>query len=94
MRREVVAGQAAGELVGLEALEEACGGEVAALAIGLGERVVRNLADQGLDEGVLAALGAAGIGLQGQQLAADERPQPWLEIRLGDAGDGGRGRRA
>ena len=46
LRREVVAGQPAGELVRAEALEEARRGEVADLAVLLRERVVGDLADQ------------------------------------------------
>ena len=62
--REVVAGQAAGDLIGLEALEEAGRREVAGLAVLPGEGVVGDLADERLDEGVLAALGRARIGLE------------------------------
>ena len=54
---EVVAGEGAGELVRAERLEEAGRGEVAGLAVALGEHPVGDLADQRLDEGVLAALG-------------------------------------
>ena len=86
--RQVVAGQAAGELVAVEVLEEAGRGEVAPLAVGPGERVVGNLPDQGLDEGVLAALRAPRIRLEGEELAAHERPQARLELVLGDPRDG------
>ena len=55
--RQVVAGEAAGELIGVEGLEEARGGEVAGLTVGFGERVVRHFPDEGLHERVLAALG-------------------------------------
>ena len=53
---EVVTGQAARELVGPEALEEPGRREVAGLAVLPGEGVVGDLADEGLDERVLAAL--------------------------------------
>ena len=66
MGREIMAGQSAGELVAAEALEEAGRGEVAALAIGAGQRVVRHFPDQGLDERVLAALGTPRIRLEGE----------------------------
>ena len=56
--REVVAGEGTGELVDAEGLEAARRGEVAQLAIGVGERVVGDLADERLDERVLAALRA------------------------------------
>ena len=54
---QVVAGQGAGQLVGLERLEEPCRGQVADLAVALGQRVVGDLADERLDERVLATLG-------------------------------------
>ena len=56
-----MAGQRAGELVGAERLEEARGRQVARLAVAPGERAVGDLADQRLDEGVLAALGRARV---------------------------------
>jgi len=56
VRSEVVAGEAPGELVRAEALEEAGGGEVADLPVGAREGGIRDLADEGLDERVLAAL--------------------------------------
>ena len=86
--REVVPGEAAGDLVGLEALEEPGRGQVADLAILLRQGVVGDLADQGLDEGVLAMLGRARIGLAGEQLAPDERPQARLELGLRNPGNG------
>ena len=56
VRGQVVAGQRAGELVAAEGLEVARRGEVQLLAIVLGQRVVGDLADERLDERVLAAL--------------------------------------
>ena len=90
---EVVAGERAGELIGPERLEEAGGGEVAGLAVAPGERVVGDLPDERLDEGVLAALGRAGVGLEGEELAPDEGAQAGLQLGLRDAGHGRRGRR-
>jgi hypothetical protein len=49
------------------------------LAIALGQRVVGDLSDECLDEGILPALGRAGVDLLYEQLAADERPQARLE---------------
>ena len=59
---------------------------MADLAVALGQRVVGDLADERLDERVLAALGAAGVGLVREQLAPHERPQPRLEVGLLDPG--------
>jgi len=59
LRREVVPGEPARELVRAEVLEVARRREVADLPVPLRERVVRDLPDEGLDEGVLAALGGA-----------------------------------
>ena len=92
--RQVVAGQGAGQLLAAEGLEVARGSQVANLAIALGQRVVGDLADECLDEGVLAALGRAGVDLLDEQLAPDEGAQARLEGRLVDAGDGRQGRRA
>ena len=69
---EVVAGKGAGSLIGPEALEEAGRGEVAGLAVAPGERVVGDLADERLDERVLARARGARVGLEGQELASDE----------------------
>jgi hypothetical protein len=85
---EVVAGQASGELIGAQALEEARGRQVAGLAIRPGQRVVGDLPDEGLDKGVLATLGRAGVSLQGEELATDEGAEPGFELALRDSGDG------
>ncbi len=66
VRGQVMSGEGSRDLVGLHALEEARGGEMAALPVGLGQRVVGDLADQRLDEGVLAALRASWVGLECQ----------------------------
>jgi hypothetical protein len=65
---------------------------VARLAVGLRERVVGDLADEGLDERILAPLGAARIGLKGEQLAPDEPPKARLDVGRGDARYGGQPR--
>ncbi len=77
--RQVVARQRAGQLVGLERLEVARRGEVADLPVALRQRVVGDLADERLDERVLAALWRARVDLLDEQLAPDERPQPRLD---------------
>ena len=69
---EVVAGQGARQLVGAEGFEESGGGEMADLAVAPGEGVVGDLPDERLDERVLAALRRTGVGLEGQQLPANE----------------------
>ena len=56
VRGEVVAGERAGELVRAERFEEARGREVAIPPIATRQRVVGDLADQRLDERVLASL--------------------------------------
>ena len=83
--REVVAGQRARELVGPERLEEPGRGEMARLPVATGERVVGDLADERLDERVLAALRAARVEVLGQQLAADQLAEHRFEVGLGDA---------
>ena len=81
-----MAGERAGELVGAERLEEPGRREVASLAVPPGQRVVGDLPDEGLDEGILAPLGRPRIRLEGQGARAERAPQPWLEQRgLGDA---------
>ena len=94
--RQVVAGQRAGELVGAERLEEARRGEVPGLPVRAGQRVVGHLADEGLDEGVLAAFRRSGIALLGEQLASDQRAQALLQLGGIDArhrGEAGQGER-
>ena len=86
-------GQGARQLVGAERLEVAGRRQVPGLAVALGERVVGDLADERLDERVLAALRRARVGLQGQQLAPDERPEARLERRPASMPDDRRERR-
>ena len=80
------------ELVGTEGLKVACGREVAGLAIRLRERVVGDLADQRLDEAVLAPFGRPGVGLLGEDLPPDQAAQMRLQLRLAHAGHCGEGR--
>jgi hypothetical protein len=82
--------KATGDLVRVEALKEPSGREMSALPIALGERVVRHLADERLDEGILATLWAARIGLDGENLATDERAEPGRQVVLIDPADGGK----
>ena len=77
--RDVVRGQRAGQLVVAERLEVARRGEVAGPPLALGQRAVGDLADERLDEAVLAALGAARVGLDVEQLAPDEAAEARLE---------------
>ena len=93
VRGQVMAGEGSRDLVGLQALEEARRGEMAALAVGLGERVVGDLTDQCLDEGVLAALRTSWVGLECQQLAADEPTQSRLQLGRIHPGHGRESRR-
>ena len=86
---EVMAGQPTGDLVRPEALEEPGRCQVTGLPIALRQGVVRDLADQSLDESVLAPFGRAGIGLEREQLALDERPQTGLDLVLADTRDRG-----
>ena len=72
VRREVLAGERARELLAAEPLEVARGREVAGLAIVAREHVVGDFADQALHEDVLAALRRPRICLDPQELAPDE----------------------
>ncbi len=56
-RGQVVGRERADELVLAERLEEPGGGQVTLPAVALGERRVRDLADERLDEAVLAPFG-------------------------------------
>ena len=66
-------------------LEERGGGEVPRLAVGLRERLVGDLAQQVLEEAVLAVLGRARVGLDAEDLLAGERGEDRLELGLGAA---------
>jgi hypothetical protein len=91
--RQVVSGEGSGELVRPEAFEEAGRSEVTDLAVAPRQRPVRDLADERLDERVLAALGRSRVGVQHEQLAPDEGPQVPDERRLLEAADRGERRR-
>ena len=93
MGGQVVAGEGAGELVRPESLEEARRRQVAGLAVAAGEGGVGDLADEGLHEGILAALGAARIGVEHEQLAANERPELQPDRRLVELAHRREGRR-
>ena len=86
---EVVTGESTSEFLRTKRLEEPSSGKVADLAVPLGEGVVGDLADERLDEGVLAQLRRAGVGFQRQQLAAHEFPETRLQRRRFDARDRG-----
>ncbi len=68
-------GERAGQLVLAETLEEARRGEVAAPRSRLRQRPVGDLADERLDERVLAALGRPRVDVVDEQLAPDERAE-------------------
>ena len=92
--REVVAGERARELVGPERLEEPGGGEVAGLAVAPGERVVGDLADERLDERVLAALRAARVGARvssSRRTSARSRGSSSASCEPGHGGQPGEG---
>ena len=58
------------------------GGEVPRLPLALRERLVGDVADEVLEEAVLAVLGRARIGLDAEDLLADERGEQRLELGL------------
>ena len=76
VRRHVVLGQRTGDALVVERLEVARGGDVHPPPIALGEGPVGDLADEALDEPVLALFGRARIRLEREHLAADECPEP------------------
>ena len=63
--------------------------EVAGAALALGERLVGDVADEILEEAVLAVLGRARVGLDAEHLLAHERGEERLELRLCQAGESG-----
>ena len=79
VRGEIVAGERPGQLVRAEGLEEPRRREVADLAVGLREGVVRDLADERLDERVLAPLRAPRVRVERQELAVDKASHARLE---------------
>ena len=78
----------ADKLVLAERLEMACRGEVAVATVALGQSRVGDLADERLDEAVLASFGRPRIDLLDEDLAPDETAQPRLEIGRIGRGDG------
>ena len=68
-------------------LEIARDGEVTRLSLPPGERVVRDLLHERVQELVLPSFGRERVGLQGQDLLADERCEPRPESRFVLAGD-------
>ncbi len=68
-------------------LEELRGAEVLGLALSLRERLVGDVAHDVLEERVLTALGRAGVGLDREDLLADERAEERLEVRLVESGE-------
>ena len=57
-------------------------GQVAGLALAPRERLVGDVADEVLEESVLAVLGRARVGVDAEHLLADERGEQRLELRL------------
>mgnify|MGYP002063660339 CR=1 FL=1 len=70
--RLVLAGEGAGKLVGVEALEVTRGREMVRLALVTGKRLVRHLPQELLGEGVLPALRRPRVSLEHQDLPAHE----------------------
>ena len=68
-------------------LEERRGREMPRLAVGLGERLVGDLAQQVLEEAVLPVLRRARVGLDAEDLLAGERGEDRLELGLAAASD-------
>ena len=82
-----MARQRARQLVVADALVVARHGQVPRATVAARERAVGDLLDQRLDEPILAALRRSRVGLDLEQLAADQGAQPRLQL-LGRAGDG------
>ena len=85
---EVVGGQGTDELVLAERLEMPRRGEMPVAAVTLGQRRVRDLADERLDEAVLAAFRRPRVDLLDEDLAPDETAQSRLELGRVGCGDG------
>ena len=79
-RRQVVVRERAGQLVIAEPLEVAGGGQVTRAAVPARQRPVGDLADERLDELVLAPFGRPRIRLDVEQLATHEVPQLGFEV--------------
>ena len=68
--------------------------EVSHPALPLRERLVGNVADEVLQEAVLAVLRRRGIGLHAEDLLPRERPEKRVELRFVETSDGGEHRGA
>ena len=82
----VVLGQGTGDALVVECLEVARGGKVQAAAVAAGQRPVRDLADEALDEAVLALLRRPRVDLEREHLAPHEVAQPRRDLLRGLAG--------
>src|SRR5581483_781428 len=92
VRVEVVGGDDLDDLVLLRApdgRQVACGGEVLLLPLPPRDRLVGDVADDVLEERVLAALGRPRIGLNPEHLLTHERGERGFEGTLIEPADGG-----
>ncbi len=85
---QVVARLHARQLVLADRLDETCRGDVACAAVAATERAVGDLADERLDEPVLATLRRSGVGFDLEQLPTDKGAQSRLELLRAGAVDG------
>ena len=85
---DIVAGQSAGQLVIAEGFVVARRGEVPRPAVAARQDAVRDLADERLDEVVLAALRRPRVDLEMEQLTPDQDAQARLQGRDVVATDG------
>ena len=91
VRRHVVLRQCASDPFVIEGLEVPRGGDVQAPPIAPCERPVGHLPDEALDEPVLALVGRPRVGIEGQHLAPDERPQSRGHVVRRQTADGREG---
>ena len=91
---EPVGGDDLGQLVAAEPGEVIGGGQMQALALAPAERVAGDRAHHVLHEAVLAALGGARIGLDGDELLAGQRRRASRRSRSAPGRSPRRGRRA
>lgn len=80
VRGQVVGRESPRQLLVDQGLEVARRREVPGLAVAPGERRVRHLADERLDEGELAALDRSRVRVAHEQLPPDEPGQPALHL--------------
>ncbi len=85
---QVVRGERTGQLIFAQTLEEPRRRQMPAPPIALGQRPVCHLADERLDERVLAAFGRSRIDVVDEQLAPDERTEAGVEALGVEAADG------